>query len=219
MRILKYASVISLLVGMLHASPDVRAEEDNREKQAIRKAQLLMRQAMEQKEALAQENASLNEMIAKLKEENAALKTASQKLDKVSKEGGGVKKELAICHDQAAAQTQELVTLRADYARLTTESTQSNAKWQEDRLKMDGEIRDTKNKLSTSTAMRNACSEHNIKMYNYTVELLDKYHKKGFVDILLQEEPVTQLKKVEVENIVQEYKSKIDQERLTNADN
>jgi len=58
-----------------------------------------------------------------------------------------------------------------------------------------------------------ACEGKNQKLYALNLELLDLYEHKGVWDALLQKEPVTQLKRVEVENIVEGYKERIAAER------
>lgn len=56
-----------------------------------------------------------------------------------------------------------------------------------------------------------SCEANNVKMVQINRELVDRYEKKGVFDAWLQREPLTQLKRVEVENIVQEYQDLIDQ--------
>ena len=58
------------------------------------------------------------------------------------------------------------------------------------------------------------CSAKNTKLYEVNLELLDRYENKGVWDALLQREPVTQLKRVEIEGVVEEYKHKISQQRV-----
>ena len=56
-----------------------------------------------------------------------------------------------------------------------------------------------------------SCEANNVKMVQINREVVDRYEKKGAFDALLQREPLTQLKRVEFENIVQEYQDQIDQ--------
>ncbi len=66
-----------------------------------------------------------------------------------------------------------------------------------------------------------SCEDNNAKMVQINRELLARYERKGPLDAMLQREPLTQLKRVEIENIAQEYQEKIDQlefkKKLTNA--
>ncbi len=58
------------------------------------------------------------------------------------------------------------------------------------------------------------CAEHNARLYMIADELIHKYENKGVVSSLLEKEPFTQIKKVELEKLVQDYKDKIDQQKL-----
>lgn len=57
----------------------------------------------------------------------------------------------------------------------------------------------------------NTCVQHNVKLYDSHRELLRQYDRKGVIASLLQSEPLTGLKQVEVENLIEEYRDRIDQ--------
>jgi len=69
-------------------------------------------------------------------------------------------------------------------------------------------------KVADQDRRLNDCSAKNTKLYQVNLELLDRYENKGVWDALLQLEPVTQLKRVEIESVVEEYKDKISQQRV-----
>lgn len=54
------------------------------------------------------------------------------------------------------------------------------------------------------------CETHNAKLLQVNQDLLGQYENKGFLDSLMQREPVTGLKGVELENIVQDYQERLD---------
>lgn len=206
--------------GLIGAAPSVMADDD-RERQALRRAQLLMKQAIEQKESLEQEKAALTEQLAKLKTENDALKESNRKLGKnkaaVEEEGAAAKKDLDSCKAESAARDQELQTLRGDYARINADlqnTQQALAKTQDTVLHLDGDLKGTKDKLSEAEQASETCGKKNVMLYRYGSELIERYRNKGVLDALLQREPVTQLKQVEMENVVQDYATKLDQERV-----
>ncbi len=51
------------------------------------------------------------------------------------------------------------------------------------------------------------CADNNLKIYQISMELANRYRRKGVFDALLQKEPVTQLKRVEIDNIAEQYKN------------
>ncbi len=58
----------------------------------------------------------------------------------------------------------------------------------------------------TQATQLDTCSNDNIKLYELGLELADLYENKGVWTALVEKEPVTQLKRVELENRVQEYR-------------
>lgn len=56
----------------------------------------------------------------------------------------------------------------------------------------------------------NTCAQKNVKLYDSHQEMLRQYDNKGVISALLQSEPVTGLKQVEIENLIEEYRDHID---------
>lgn len=63
------------------------------------------------------------------------------------------------------------------------------------------------------------CTAKNVKMYDLNVELLKRYANKGVIDVMVTREPLTGLKKVEMENQVQDLQDKLDEQRLSSGQN
>ena len=59
-----------------------------------------------------------------------------------------------------------------------------------------------------------SCEDKNAKLYGYGRELMTKYEEKSCKDALSQAEPFTGLKKVEIENLLEAYRDKLDDERV-----
>lgn len=51
----------------------------------------------------------------------------------------------------------------------------------------------------------------NLDLYRLNVELLEAWHRKGPLTALLQREPVTGIGNVALENVLQEYRHKLDE--------
>ncbi|MDO9448997.1 MAG: hypothetical protein Q7J21_00820, partial [Rugosibacter sp.] len=68
--------------------------------------------------------------------------------------------------------------------------------------------------LKQKTQALAACEAKNAKLHGYGVDLLDKYEKKGCGAALLQADPFTQLKRVEIENLMEDYREKLDEQKL-----
>lgn len=64
--------------------------------------------------------------------------------------------------------------------------------------------------LAAEQAEFRICAEKNLRLYEINDELLKRYENKGFWAALRQKEPFTQLKRVEIENLVDEYRTEAD---------
>ena len=216
-------AVIALLCAAGSALPD---DETSNTDRLVRRAQLMMRQAIEQKDEAEQEKTALAEQLAKLKTENQSLKESNRKLGKtyntVAEENTASKKDLDACKAESDARDHELQTLHAEYSQATTDLATAQhalAKSQDTVSQFNSDLKDTKSKLGTAEQSTRVCEDKNLKLYQYSLQLVARYRHKGFFDVLLQKEPVTQLKQVEIDNIVQDYKTKIEQQRDTHTAN
>lgn len=71
-----------------------------------------------------------------------------------------------------------------------------------------------KSRLAGDLAGKDAIiAEHvknNARLYEINMELIEEYKNKGVMDALMQKEPVTQLKQVEVEALGEKYRNEMD---------
>lgn len=77
-------------------------------------------------------------------------------------------------------------------------------------LKAESEKNQLQEAIAEQAQLVVSCEDKNAKMVLINRELLTRYEKKGPLDAMLQREPLTQLKRVEFENIAQEYQDRID---------
>jgi len=75
-------------------------------------------------------------------------------------------------------------------------------------------LQDREKELKQESRKYDQCAEHNARLYAIGEELIRKYRDKGVVKALLQKEPLTQIERVEFEKLAQDYKDKIDQQRM-----
>lgn len=59
------------------------------------------------------------------------------------------------------------------------------------------------------------CTIKNTKLYELNGELLQRYANKGVMDAMARREPFTGLKRVEMENLLQDFQSKLDEQRVS----
>lgn len=56
----------------------------------------------------------------------------------------------------------------------------------------------------------NTCMQKNLALYDSHRDILRQYEKKGVFASLLQREPLTGIKQVEIENLIEDYRERID---------
>ncbi len=110
---------------------------------------------------------------------------------------------------------QEQVRQAIDQWKAKVEELQANSREQKSRIaELEGVVATTKAALGNETVQHTSCREKNTKLATISQELATNYQKKGVIDVLSTNEPLTQLKKVEMEKLVQEYLDRIDTEVL-----
>ena len=80
--------------------------------------------------------------------------------------------------------------------------------------KLTAEKSELSNRFQETASTLKRCEKHNVDLVRITEELVEKYRNKGVGDSLAQIEPFTQIEKVQVEKIVQEYLDRIDDGNL-----
>jgi chromosome segregation ATPase len=169
-------------------------------KEQVKRLQQSQRKLEQEKAQLAQEKAALDGQV----------KEATDRLDDARKQAGAASRK-------ATALEKELATTQADKDALTArlaDTEQRLAKLTELQRSTDAErkrLEALSNQLKQSLS---ACEAKNEKLHGQGVQLLDRYQQKGCFDAALQGEPFTGLKRVEIENFVEDHREKLDEHKL-----
>ncbi len=170
--------------------------------------------AREQVKRLQQSQRKLEQEKAQLAQEKTALdnhvKETTEKLDDARKQAGAATRK-------AAALDKEVTAAKADRESLTArlaDAEQQLAKLAEQQRATDTERRRLESLAAQQKQSIAGCEAKNESLYKQGVELLDRYENKGCFDALLQGEPFTGLKQVEIENYVEDNRDKLDEQRI-----
>ncbi len=178
MRIATLFSVAAAIPFILVCGTVSAADADD-QKAVVARAQRMLRQMSQERDALQAENAKLKSEVDELNRKLGSQKKSSEAALAKSREGN-------------AALSEDLRKAGQDLRQTAAEKTQLQAT------------------VVDQAQLIETCEANNVKMLQINRELLVDYEKKGFLDAMLQREPLTQLKRVEIENIVQEYQDRID---------
>lgn len=162
--------------------------------QALARAQHMLRRASAERDTLQADNAKLQAEIAQLKSQLGGL---NRKLEATRTASAGA---LADAKERTDGLQQQLAQL--------TQALQQT----------EQEKRQLEQTSAVQARQIDACATSNAKLYQVNLDLLDQYQRKGVWDALRQREPFTGLKQVEVENLVEAYRDKIEDLRVTSKE-
>ena len=212
-----YAALICIVAITISAMPAANAaDKASRERQALRVALEKLRQAEDQRDSLAQEKDKLTQELSDLKKQSVGLQhsaaSAKSRNAALQKELEALKEEHQATREKLQSTVQELADMTRAEADTTKRLNQAEAQAKQEKQHLEGVVARRDKAIQV-------CEDKNLKLYQYDTELIDKYRSKGVFDSLLQAEPVTQIKSVEMENILQEYKDKLSDQRIKDEKN
>jgi chromosome segregation ATPase len=150
----------------------------------------------------------------KLEQEKVIL---AQEKDAVAAELGEVKRKVEGEARRVANLRKELDTQRAEKEAVARKLAETEAALQK-LLEQQRATETERKRLDTLAAQQNqsiaGCEAKNEKLHQHGVELLERYQQKGCFDAALQADPFTGLKRVEIENFVEDNREKLDEQKL-----
>jgi chromosome segregation ATPase len=158
-----------------------------------------------QLEALQKEKESL---AAQNREFKAKIETTEARAASLDKKIPPLEARATSLDSKNAQLSERLAKVEAERAALDRKQQQTFQTLQE----REKELRQTS---ADSRKQYEQCAEHNARLYTIADELVRQYEGKGVMKTLLTKEPFTQIKKVEMEKLVQDYKEQIDQQKIT----
>ena len=94
-----------------------------------------------------------------------------------------------------------------------------NNKDLDDKLKkITGEMQTLQADLKKTTRDLGHCASNNAELCIIAEELVKKYRNKGLGTVLMEKEPLTQIKKAELEQFIRKYQEEIEQQKIKKND-
>jgi len=183
-------------------------EMDAKERQALHHLQMQLNAAQQEKTDLADQVEALKKQVGDMDSKRVTLekklkgqsRQISELSDKQQKTELTDKQQLAELSAKNQETEKKLKEMEQEFATASKNLQQTQMEKEQEKKKLDGDIR--------------VCEQKNSELYSISVKLLDKYQAKGVLDAIRQAEPFTQLEKVRVENLMQEYRDKSDANRI-----
>lgn len=215
--------ILMLTLCMLSESTFAASKKDSSAKR--------VQQLMQRVQQAEQEKADLQSQI------DVAKKASSEAEDKLKKSEelvATISKKLATSEHKTAVAVAEVKTLTTEKIGLEeklkkteTELDQTNTNLAKLTEKFQIAQNDLKvgesqrqNQLATiqqKSAYIDACEQKNAKLYGFGLDLIKTFEKPSEYEIALRTEKFTQLKRVQLENTMQEYRDKLEESRIISA--
>jgi chromosome segregation ATPase len=165
-----------------------------------------MQQLASERVQLQAENAGLKKELEELKKRYKSLETEKESLTRNAQSS-----RAALSRSTANAEglEQNLTQQRARMEELVAKFRETATTLRDvetDRVQL-------KDRLAAREREIHTCVERNLALYKVNSEVLDHFGKQGFWSSLGRAEPFTQLKRVANENLIEEYRSRADDQR------
>lgn len=210
-------ALLLLLTAALSASAAPADKKASREREMLRKMQLSQQQLSDEKAQLEKDKAELGQKVSTLSGQSGGLRQAAARAEH---KAADLQKELEAAHKEGAGLREQLVgegkkleelSLKHKETLQTLAATESAKKQVESAL--GAQTQSTK-----SWEARNAsCEAKNVKLYELNVELMGQYRNKGLLDALSHAEPFTGINDVERENLLEEYRDRLESQKIDAA--
>jgi chromosome segregation ATPase len=208
------AALAAVLLVMLSLDATAQQKPENRDRETIRRLQQQLSKAQQDATAVRGEKEAVEKQLAAQKDElekqRAELPKAQSAASRERRDKQAAEAELDKLKAQLAERDKALAELRA--------RGEEAAGRERDALRVIGE-RDRGLKVYQDDLARQnkeivACETKNAQLYALNVEILERYRTKTVAEVLAREERITGLKNVAVFNVVQEYRDKLDAQRV-----
>lgn len=145
----------------------------------------------------------------------AELENRNKELQEANKAYEGKIAELEKQYTARIAKLQEQhARLRTAYDELREESNRIIKEKNQKITELTNENQSLQVSLNQETLQHTRCRKNNARLSELAEEVVGRYEHKSVLGSLVESEPFTQLKKIELEKLIQEYRDTIDKETL-----
>jgi chromosome segregation ATPase len=211
---------IKVMLGLflsisLLANPALAADKKDKASRRVQQIQQEKAQLQSQLDQTLQAKAVLDADMAKAQEDNIALKSRSAA---ASRKISGLETSLKEMTAERMDFEAKLLKTQTELEATKTALSELDAKHQANLYDLKINEQQRTNLTATTiqkTKVIDACVAKNAKLYDYGLELVKLYENPSLYRRIVLNEPFSQLKRVELENILQNYNDKIDLEKAT----
>ena len=213
--------ILLVFISLITLSSSSFAAE--KKDKSARRAALMMQKMQQDMQAQMDAEKAQFEAQKKLLEDDLKIKT--EQLEKLNKSVVSLERKNKATQIELDKTTAEKTALDAKLSQTqttldTTQKSLSDLKVQYSQALADLKFNDNQRKtlsanLADTTKLMNSCEAKNTKLHQLGSELISIYDKPASYEAAMRKEKFFQLKRVELENILQNQQDKLDEERFT----
>lgn len=223
------ALIIGLIVGLGIGQIQIKKEQkvsQDKVKEANRKIAFIQKKVLEEKsEAVASVEQKCQRDLDKLDKLQNEKKTLEAQLVKSTEQAHRLEMKVKES-DEANAKAKEVFArtkketdeTAARTAKKLQETERTNKDLDREVKKITGEKQTLQAELKKKAQDLGRCASNNAELCSIAEDLLNKYKHKGLGAVLMEKEPITQIKKVELEKLSQQYREEIEQQKIKKSD-
>jgi hypothetical protein len=196
-------------------------QDDRRAREAARRMQQMQQQLTQEKAQLEQDKAKLEKDVAEKDKQLKQLQARMKRTEAGTKQSDTEAKQKGAEVDRLKAELEALslkfVEQREKADKLADSfktSVETNKAKDAEKEVLNARTALQREIIGRQSLLVQACEEKNVALYQLGADLMQRYRNKGVMDALKQAEPFTQLEKVRMENLLQEYAEKIDAKKI-----
>jgi predicted RND superfamily exporter protein len=211
--------IVGLLVGLGVGQLQMKKEEkifQDKMREASKKIAFMQKKMVEEKtEATVSLEQRYQNDLDKVQNEKKAL---GEQLGKMKEQVRNLQTKMETEMEAKIKQTEELSTKTKkelqEERQKYTQLSQRNKDLEREQEKMTAEKKALQSDLEKTTRNLGRCEVNNAKLCIIAEELVNAYRNKGIGAAILQKEPLTEIKKVELEQLAEKYRQEIEQQRI-----
>lgn len=195
-------------------SEDKRA---SREREALRRAQQQVQQLRQEKTALEQKLTGFEQEKSLLAQDREKLASEVNSAQSRARSESAKRRQLQLALDKMTREKQALQTRTTELGQRLAELTATQTSTKSELAQSQVQKKQTESMLQTRERQVASCEDKNIKLYQYGRDLITQCRDRSATDAVLRLEPFTGIKRVQIENLLEEYRDKLDAQKTLPA--
>ena len=211
-----------LLMQLVLASTVLTGNAWGEDKGASREREAL-RRVQQQVQQIRQEKTVLEGKVADFEQEKATLAQEKDKLiggaQARAKSESAKREKLQLALDAMTLEKQTLQAQKTELDQRLLDLTTKQASTERELIQTQAQRKTLESTLLTRDQQVASCEDKNSRLYRYGRDLIEQCRDHSASDAVLRLEPFTGIKRVAIENLLEEYRDKFDAQKVIPYEN